>query len=276
MERYLQRRRRLLSLALNKGGGSAPGYSFVNVEAAAYVAAMDVPPDDTRKAKLDAFFTEWKASGALAKRDVLVFFGSHNAQAGRLNLKNPATFTATLVNAPTFTADVGFDTNGSNSEIDTNYNPTSSGGLLTQNSLNFAVGSRTAGQTATGVGWFDGADGILVSPRTTSNTTVYLASDSTISNTASASGAGWFATNRNAASGAGAKRLSKNGALVASDSSGSVPLNSATLRIGRGATAGYSARLWWGYAIGGSLSQAEEMAEFTAISNYFTSIGQPI
>ncbi len=262
--------------ALSKGGGAAPGYTFVNAEAAAYVAARNVQPNDARKAIIDTFYTDWKASGAFAKRDVLVLFIGDDAQDACLNLKNPALFKASLINSPTYVADQGFTTNGSNSEIDTNYNPATAGGLLTQNSLNFAVGSRTAGQTATGVGWFDGADGILVSPRTTSNTAVYLASDSTISNTASASGAGWFATNRNAASGAGAKRLSKTGALVASDSSGSVPLNSATLRIGRGATAGYSARQWWGYAIGGSLPQAEEAAELAALSTLFIAIGQPI
>jgi hypothetical protein len=95
---------------------TSSGYSFTNSEAAAAVAAMTVAPNDTVKARYDAFVGALK-SGATsgnniwAKLDHVYILAAHDRQAARVNLKNSAkilTENGTL----TFTTDRGFEGDG--------------------------------------------------------------------------------------------------------------------------------------------------------------------
>ncbi len=62
-----------------------------------------------------------KASGAWAKTDALYVFANVNSQLTKTNWKSPGNNNATEVNAPTFTADVGYKGNGTSAYIDTNF-----------------------------------------------------------------------------------------------------------------------------------------------------------
>lgn len=133
----------LAKLVMVSGGG---GYPFVNNEAAIYVAAMSVEPDDTRKALIDAYVGALKTSGVWALLDVLYLLAARDAQSARLNLKAPGTFTGTANNSPTFTTDRGYAGNGFSANVDTGYNPTVNGANYTLTSATIAIWSRTSAQ----------------------------------------------------------------------------------------------------------------------------------
>ena len=99
-------------------GGAAPDlYSYVNDETRTYVAAMAVKPTDARKGALDTFIGVFKLVG-WSKFGAIYIHRSHDEQAGRVNAKAPGTATLSPVNAPTFTADGGFASDGSTSYLD--------------------------------------------------------------------------------------------------------------------------------------------------------------
>ena len=121
MRRFgFNRKRRPLALPVVPG---APSYHATSV---AYFAAMAVQPDTTRKGLIDTCIAGLDSDGVLAKLQALWLIGSHDAQAARINAKTPGTFNLTAVSAPTFTADRGYETNGSTSYLDTNYVPSTS------------------------------------------------------------------------------------------------------------------------------------------------------
>jgi len=84
------------------GGASGP-----DVDATAYFAAMSVQPDATRKALLTALIKGLKADGIWALLDWFSVLAAHDAQAARINAKNPAQV-ASVVSAPVFTTDRGY------------------------------------------------------------------------------------------------------------------------------------------------------------------------
>jgi hypothetical protein len=68
-----------------------------------------------------------KSSGAFAKLDVFYMFANNGGGPfATLNWKNPLAHQCSLVNAPLFTSNVGFSSDGATSFIDTNYNPQAS------------------------------------------------------------------------------------------------------------------------------------------------------
>lgn len=100
------------------------GYQFVNPEAATYVAAMTVQPDARHKELIDVFVGELKTADIWDDLDIVYLPAAHDEQAGRLNLKNPGTFTCTNVGAgPAFAAEGGITGSGSTG-WNTGWNPT--------------------------------------------------------------------------------------------------------------------------------------------------------
>lgn len=105
-----------LSLWPRATGGGDP-------DALAYFAAMSVQPDDTRKGLLNDLIVALKDDGLWSKLDWLQLLAAHDAQAGRINLRNPSQV-AVAVNSPAFTADRGFAGDGATSYLNTGWNPT--------------------------------------------------------------------------------------------------------------------------------------------------------
>lgn len=106
-------------------------------------------PSDSVKVKQNTLLTSMKADGVWAKLDVFyVFAQDGSADFATLNWKNPNANQSTLVNAPTFVSNGGFQGNGTSSYIDTNFNPATQGVQHTQNNASryfftHAIGSAT-------------------------------------------------------------------------------------------------------------------------------------
>lgn len=241
-------------------------------ESETYFAAMSVAPDDTRKGHIDDLVAGLKADGVWSKLDHLLLLAAHDAQAARLNVKNPAQ-SATAVNSPTFTTDRGYTTNGTNSEIDTGFN-TSTGTNFAQNSAYFGVYIRSADAASgnSSAGWFDGTDGVTLNVRDASNKLVGRANQATsmVSVSTVATTAGLSAVVRSASNSMGVRR---NGASIDGAATASTALNNTTLRLGRSSSTGYRSHEFSASAAGGYLTTTEETALYNRLQTYLTAVG---
>jgi hypothetical protein len=111
----------------------AGGFTFDDADAEAYVAEMDVEPDDTRKGLIDDLFVSLKADGVYANLTWLSLFAAHDAQAARINAITP-TQVASAVNSPTFTTNLGYNGDDSTSYLDSGITASST---LTDTDMSF-------------------------------------------------------------------------------------------------------------------------------------------
>lgn len=91
--------------------------SAYDPDATAYFAAMTVQPDTTRKGLLNTLVAGLKTDGVWAKLDRLALTAAHDAQAARLDARNPAKVLS-AINSPTFTVDRGYAGDSSTSYLD--------------------------------------------------------------------------------------------------------------------------------------------------------------
>lgn len=253
----------------NAGLTSTGSYS---AEAQAVFAAMTTPPDSTRKSLIDACIVGLKSDGVWSLLDALQVYAAADSQAARVDWILPSRI-ATLTNAPTFTTDRGFTTDGTSNFLDTLFNP-STGTNFLQNSASFGVWSRTIGGIATsGSGWFDGTRGTTINPRNTGNSISYRITCATATNTGGTvtDGTGLFAVNR---SGASATQAYRNGSNVASDgTAASGVIASATLKMGEVSAASWQAREWAAMVAGGNLNSTQHAALYNRLQTYMTAVG---
>lgn len=91
-------------------------------------------PSAGQQAKQNILLNTLISSGVWAKLDTLfVLANDGGASFACINWKNPSGTKATLVNSPTFTSNQGFNSNGSSSYIDTNFNASTQGVNFTNN-----------------------------------------------------------------------------------------------------------------------------------------------
>jgi hypothetical protein len=95
-------------------------------------------------------------SGVFAKLDVWNMLATTAGADGLINMVTPGTFNSTLIGAPTFTGDVGYNSDDSSSTkaIDTHYNPSTSGGHFTNGAAGHASFWSMDNAAATGGGGF--------------------------------------------------------------------------------------------------------------------------
>lgn len=137
------------------GGAAIPVY-IVNAtppaptldpEYLAYEGAMSTTPSTTwREAGSQLFIDLRAALGVVslnAALDFMYILAAETEQAGLLNAANPGAHTATNVNSVAFEASRGFTGNGTNSYLNTNYNPTASAINFARNNAALGVYSRT-------------------------------------------------------------------------------------------------------------------------------------
>ena len=180
-------------------------------------AAMTVPPPPGRLWVIDQTIRQLKQHGIWQKLDLFYVLAAHDAQAARLNWKNPSLYACTEVNSPTFTKDQGYAGNGTTSYLNTNWAPGTHGVNFTQNSGCILLWDRTAraGQSfriagASGAGY---AALTGVAPRWTDNNLYGFVNASGSAPAASLSAsAGLSTVNR---SGATALEMYRDGASVA-------------------------------------------------------------
>ncbi len=99
-------------------------------DAQAYFAAMTVQPTAARKQLISDLITGHKADGDWAGLDRYALLAAHTAQAGLLDMRNPAK-SASAQNGPTFTVDRGFTGDGVTAYIDLGENPLAAGNQAT-------------------------------------------------------------------------------------------------------------------------------------------------
>ena len=133
----------ILWMRRRRGGGSSPSY---DPDALALFAAMSVEPDNTRKALTNSTIVALKSAGIWEDLDLLYCLAAHDAQAARLNWRNPSTYTCALVNAPAYTVDRGYQGDGSTSYLNTQWQPGTHGVRYADYDASLWVWSRTDAQ----------------------------------------------------------------------------------------------------------------------------------
>lgn len=120
-------------------------------------------PSADQQIKQNTLMASLISSGVFAKLDVLfVLANDGGSQFACINWKNPTGTKATLVSSPTFTTNLGFNSNGISSYIDTGYNAATQGVNFTNNTageFGYQVGA-TSGPVFGTVG--GGGDAVLM------------------------------------------------------------------------------------------------------------------
>lgn len=129
-----------------------------DVKAAAYFAAVPNAFDSARKAIIDTFIAGLRADGNLAKLDRLWLFA--NTTTGNALIDVIGLNAATLVNAPIFTANQGYGTDGVTNYINTGYNTSTNSLNLTLNSIIASVYMRLDGAAGGGTCAFGNNNGV--------------------------------------------------------------------------------------------------------------------
>lgn len=253
-----------------RGGGGQSPYSFSNAEAVTLVEAMSPQPNDARKAVIDTLVGALKAAGTWTKRDVLYVFAAHNSQAALLNWKAPASFAATEVSAPTFTADRGYNGDGAASRLSLNWNPSTDGVQTTQNSAHMMAISLTAAQDPGVIG---GVTSLRFVCRNATDQFSYRANRGTSTALANANGSGHFvATSIDATN----TKAYRNGASLGTSGGASVAVTSAIATALSLGAANFTTLQCPAIGFGAALSDAEVVADYEAFQAYLTSLGASI
>jgi hypothetical protein len=120
-------------------------------------------PSAGQQVKQNILLNTLISSGVWAKLDTLfVLANDGGASFACINWKNPSGTKATLVSSPTFTTNQGFNSNGSSSYIDTNFNASTQGVNFTNNNageFGYQVGA-TSGPVFGTIG--GGGDAVLM------------------------------------------------------------------------------------------------------------------
>lgn len=255
------------------------GFSFANAEAAAYVAAMAEPPDDARKAVIDALIGGLKADGLWSGIHLIGLHAAHHHQAARIDAKNPSRVAVPGGNAgngPDFLVDNGFLGNETDTELDWGIGFDAIG--IGQNNHSCLVWSLTdkngSATTNADFGQKGGATLLMsIGCRLASNLNIRSANATSVAQ-AVANSLGLHGFDRHEA---GTVQLVRNGAFVLSfnrTSAGLPAENVATLRAGT---------TRWGEnriaitLVANSLAEAQHLLLFNRLNAYLEAVlGTPV
>lgn len=144
--------------------------SALDPSAKAIIAAMTTAPSGARKAAINTLVKSLKAGGVWDKLDSLYILAAADSQAALLDWKRLGT-SATVTNAPTFTADRGYTFDGSTNYLDTAFTPSTQGVNMTGSTGTWAVWERTSLAVASTYHGGQGSGGVnhrtLLGPRRT-------------------------------------------------------------------------------------------------------------
>lgn len=137
------------------GVGLSDGATYLNTRFATYTPAAVInstydtatstvlsamtSQTNARALLIDNLIRGLKGYGIWNQLDALYMFAAIDSASSRINWKNPGTFNATVAGSPTFTVDRGFTGNATDGAINTNFIPSTAGGVYTQNSAHVAV-----------------------------------------------------------------------------------------------------------------------------------------
>lgn len=250
----------------NQSGG---GGLVFTTEANALFAAMTTPPTLVRKILINSTIVSLMASGAWALLDVIYGHAAADSQAGRLNWKNPALFTATTVNGPTFTADRGFTGDGATSYLTTGFNPATAGGNYTLNTAymgrwsltNSATGSRDIGNANGFIGARSAVASMVSRANNSATQTILVFTD----------GSGWIDWLRQDSAG---YTVERDGVNVSSAVAISSSITSASIEVLRAGGATFSNnQIAFDVVGGGVISAPIRTSIRTSIQTYLQGVG---
>ncbi len=228
-------------------------WTFVNSEASAYNARRGTPLGYDDGYYIDQLFTVIKSIGI--SKFIALYIATDNEADSFLNLISN-TFPLVKTNTCTFAAKLGWTGDGASGFLDTGYTPSSSGGVLTQNSAHLSGWGRVTNDNDVNLcGASDGTFRIDIIPRNASDQATFRVNDGTNVGFANTTSAGHYLANRSAA---GARQLYKNGAQLTSGSTASTGLPTATIHMLGASTAFSTNQLWMG-SFGSSLTATEAL-----------------
>lgn len=136
----------------------------MDTDALALIARFTTPPSLARTVLINSIIKNEKAGGRWSNYDGFYFWAGEDSQSSLLdwtpNLRN-----ATVVGAPTFTANRGWTGTGTaTNRLSTPFNPSTAGGKMTATSAHLAFYCLSASPNGGLIGWNgDGTFGIFVS-----------------------------------------------------------------------------------------------------------------
>lgn len=236
-------------------------------------------PSGAQRIKQNSFFgtLENICGECLDEVDLLYVFATDgDRNYAKINWRSPGSFTPTEVNELTFTENIGFNGNGTNSYLNTNFIPNTNAVNYTLNNacLFCYINNDISSNTKFDFGVVSAPGDIRFISRNASNTHSFLIN--TINNStvgSSVSGAGFYQIQR---TGSAVSKLFKNGSQVGADiTTSSVGLPSRFLPLlannNLGTAGSFSDRQMGMFGLGSSLT-GQESALYTAWNNYFTSL----
>lgn len=122
-------------------GAPAP-YVPANSQTVAFFGRLATQPSNARAALYDTLIGALVTAGVWSLLDVLYLLAASDSATALTNLAS-ASFGATAVSSPAFTANRGYAGNGSTSYINSNYDPSTAGGQYSLNSGHMAVWDMT-------------------------------------------------------------------------------------------------------------------------------------
>jgi hypothetical protein len=133
----------------NVSTGFRAGFRFLGTDdpdVLAYIATLTTPPSATERGRLNALVTGLKQDGVWALLDRLNVLAAETSQAGLRDLRNPSK-TLAIGGTVTFTADRGFQGDGTTGYLDVGEIFNASGNQFAQNSATVGVWCNLAGTT---------------------------------------------------------------------------------------------------------------------------------
>jgi hypothetical protein len=228
----------------------------------------------TERAAYKALINGLVSDGIFAKLDVLFVFATDTSAHALLNLVS-STYTASLVNAPTFTADRGYTGNGTSTEVLTTFNPsTASSPHFVQNSAHISAWNLTNSNDNGGLwGCAQGGHEAII-PSFSGGDTYLRVNDGAGAQT-TVDPRGFFLGNRDSSTG---RQGYQNGSALGaygSVSSVAVP-NFAFAALGDTAgEGGFSSQQIAMASAGGSMNSTEQGNFYSRLRTYMTAVGVP-
>jgi hypothetical protein len=112
-------------------------------DAVTLIAAMTTAPGAARQQLISDHIVQLKTDGVWALLDTYYVMAAHDEQASRLNWKSPGNFTLTPNGTITFTADRGWQGDGSTGYLDTGWAPATHGVNYALNDASLGLYSRS-------------------------------------------------------------------------------------------------------------------------------------
>lgn len=247
-------------------------------DAVTLINRMTAPPTRRRADQISETIRRLKDVHIWPKLDLVQFLAAHTSQAALLNWKSTS-FTGSVVNAPTFVADTGYTTNGTNNYVSTGYDQATAGNLFVRDSAYFGIWlmDDTASNAAV-AGFYDGTDGVTITHDDGTGNHLAGGRINQAANSAGANnsgaGRGLWGISRSAGS-VGAVR--RNGVDRVTVSVASVAVNSGNaLRLGSITAAIFAARTFGGAFAGQNLTAAEEVLLYTITRDYMLAAGNSV